>query len=336
MLALEVVGIEAARRVAGDGLEKLVGRTGEFVGLDQDAADAVAATPAAALQVQPQVTGFGIGQVKIIAPAVALAHPVDGLPVFAVIGDLDLVIGRIIIRVPVDHQAAVLARGEKIQQQPLLLGQRAAMPAGSGIGVEHGVGRLVLDGGGGADCRIQGIGVSRLAFLEAQLVDPHRTLPRFAQGKGEFDHRHLVQRAAGSPGQTDLPPLDRDRLPIAGNRVLALLEPPDVLARIHQLEFGVAGRRIAAQEKVEGEIIGQAHGKRLAGDHPAGPILKLEIQPHRPPRAAGDLGDFQAGGGRGQGAPAAEIFEVVEQDGFAGGGNRGGGRFGRGGDGRKR
>ena len=59
----------------------------------------------------------------------------------------------------------------------------------------------------------------------------------------------------------------------------------------------------------------------------------MQVQPQRPPGTASVLGDFQAGGRRGERAPAADILEVIEQDGLARRGGDSGRRFRRGGDG---
>ena len=87
--------------------------------------------------------------------------------------------------------------------------------------------------------------------------------------------------------------LDGDGPPFAGKGVVALLEPPDVLSRIDQLEFEITGRCLAAQLEVKREVVGQAQAKFLAGDRPTGAVLKLEIQPHAATGAANILRDLQ-------------------------------------------
>ena len=109
-----------------------------------------------------------------------------------------------------------------------------------------------------------------------------------------------------------MPFLDRHRLPVAGKYPPALLVPPDVLVRVHQLELEVDGRRLATDESVESVIVWQVEMERLAGDEPTGPIQGFEVQPHRSAAVvAGVLSDLETGAVRCGDRPTTEISEII-------------------------
>ena len=309
-----VAGIGAARRVLGDGGEEGVGRAGKLVGLDVDALDRVAGAARAALQVEPQIAGIGLGQIEVVATAVAGLDPESVLPFALVVRDLDVVGRGKVLVAPVDHQAAILAHLLEVDQQPLLLGDRAAVPAGRRVAVEDRRGRAALGAGRRLEVRRQIVG-PEVALGEAQLVDPHRPRPAAAGGDRELDLGDLLQLAAvRPPGELDVALLHRHLAPALRELEMAQRGPPHVLARgVDELDLEIVLGRIPTDVERERVVVRQRPVGLLARDQVAGVALEVEVEPHRHAAPALVLSELDVDALRGAGRPGAQVLEVVEQ-----------------------
>ena len=86
----------------------------------------------------------------------------------------------------------------------------------------------------------------------------------------------------GPPGELDLPPLGRDRLPGARKLEVAPVAPPHVRASgINQLELEVVGPALAAQGEREAVVPGEVEGEIAVEDGVASPLDEPEVHPER-------------------------------------------------------
>src|SRR5262249_52812254 len=117
-------------------------------------------------------------------------------PPLAVGRGIDVERGRVVVGIPVDDHAAVLAGLAEIDDQPLLLGRGLAPPA-TVLAVEHAI-RLVVRHGrrrSGA-LRLAALAGDR-ALLEGEIVDPDRAAPALTGLDRELDRTHLRELLVG-------------------------------------------------------------------------------------------------------------------------------------------
>src|SRR4030095_12514027 len=115
--------------LGGDRLEEAVRRRRELPRLHREPSDGVALAPAARLELHPDQTGLAVVKVDVVACAVAGVALLERPPLLAVVGDLNGVLGRVVLGIPVDDQAAELARVAEVDLEPLLRRDGAASPA---------------------------------------------------------------------------------------------------------------------------------------------------------------------------------------------------------------
>ena len=339
LLAGEVARIVAPSGIGGDRLEQGVGRLPESERLDPHLADreaplaeaavsAVGATAAGRwVQVETNPPRLALGQRQVIAVAVAGRHRAHRPPVRAVVGNLDVVSGGKGAAGPVDHQAAILALLPEVDREPWGGVAGRAPPGGGRVAVEDegGIGRRRRRRGAGR--RGAGVGVLRRQLAEGEAVDPHRAAPPAPGGDGQLDGADPTWLAAAGrpPGEGDLSLLDPHQAPVAGELVVAMVHPPDVLGappaagavsgrprRRHQLDLEVLGRRLAAQPEAQLPVGGQLEIERPPSRRPAAAAVEVEVEPQGAavdPRRSPDL---QADPVRRRRLPSARLIAAIE------------------------
>ena len=244
LLPIEVLRVRSPGCIVGDGLEKSVRIRRKLERLNRHGHDAETLIPAAPLEQEPDVTALGVRHVHIIPAAAPRGGGEGGCPLLSVVRLFHPVGGRVVLRVPVDDQTAMLADLEEVDEQPLLFFRRKTLPGRLRIFVEN-LFRLVTRK------RRRSLHLCRplitagpLALLEMQVVDPYRSLAAGSRGNCEFDCSNLFQGAVGTPSVLDSCLTNGHSLPLDRKHEVPLFSPPHALSGgIHELEFEVVLRR---------------------------------------------------------------------------------------------
>ena len=258
---------------------------------------AVGATAAGRwVQAETNPPRLALGQRQVIAVAVAGRHRAHRPPVRAVVGNLDVVSGGEVAAGPVDHQAAVLALLPEVDRQPWGGVAGRAPPGGGRVAVEGEGGSRPRRRRRGAGHRGAGVGVVRRQLAEGEAVDPHRAAaaPSDTGGDRQLDGADPPRLAAAGrpPGEGDLSLLDPHQAPVAGELVVAMVHPPDVLGAppppvpsaagpagatslISRFSGGVSPR----SQKLSSQLAGSSRSSgRRAAAQPAAAV-EVEVEP---------------------------------------------------------
>ena len=332
LLAREAAREAAARSFPRQRLEERFARRRPLERPERDLANGAGA--AGSRRAHPDEARLALRQVERVARAAPAGHGAQHAPRRGVVRALDHVVARMAARRPVDDEAAELASFLKIEDDPRQRIARCALPEGRRVAVGRERGAVTGSGGGGAREHRRGLGRSRGQRRELEVVEPHRARAAAPRRHRELERRDVTDLAApgGPPGELDLPPLDRDRLPGAWELEVAPVAPPDVRAGgIHELELEVVGPALTAQGEREAIVLGQVEREIAVEDGVAAALDEPEVHPERASvhaQVGRELHLDAVGGAR---APAVHGLERVHDPRLARGSRRRrGAREGRG------
>ena len=250
LLAKEILRVGAARVVAGDGREEGILARAELGSLDLEPVEREPVATEWRGHGQLQPAALHLGNVQVVASAVACLHGGDPAPACAVSGEQHIVSDRVPRGLPFEHETAEFARVAEVDRQLGGGGRRR----GHGPTAEDRA--LGIGHGGGADAdaddRARGAGDGVVDRGEAQVGDVERALAAGGGGDDELDRLDpfRLRWMRGAPGKRDVAFPQILRRPLDREGDGEALVPPDVLLLVDQLHLEVVHARVALRSKV--------------------------------------------------------------------------------------
>lgn len=231
------------------------------------------------MEIEPDVSRDGLWEIKVASLGISLARGIGGAPFGTVDRYLNIELSRLKPLVPVNDQPPVLSFLLEVDEEPLGLIRRFALPDG-GLGGRQGVFRGVTrkSTGGMHDGR-QAVGV----ITKPEAVEPNRALAARTCCDHQLNGRHAGGRPSTqrSPAENDLAAPDVQGFPLFLEvKGFDPITPHVLISIIHQFEFEDVGRSAAAEVEPEGIGFWDFEGECLSGNHEASAPSEVEIQAH--------------------------------------------------------